>query len=129
MKKVNVVLAGVLLLFLSIAANAQNATDYFVGKWNMVAEGAPGGDTKMIASLERNEGKLFGTIKIGDQEDMKFSQIEEKDSTLVLYFTSTHGYNIKLSIVKKDENNITGTLDTGVMGALDVRGDRIKKNK
>jgi hypothetical protein len=129
MKKVNVVFAGVLLLVLSIVTNAQNTTDFFVGKWNLVAEGAPGGDTKMIVNLDRNEGKLTGTIKIGDQDDVKFSKAEEKEASLILYFTSTHGYDIKLVLEKKDDNHVTGTLDTGIMGTFDVKGERATDNK
>jgi hypothetical protein len=87
MKKINVFFAGVFFLLLSIGANAQTKTgaDYFVGQWNVLAEGVPGGNSQMIASLERKEGKLDGTIKIGEENEIKFSRIEEKETSVKLY--------------------------------------------
>lgn len=57
-----------------------------------------------------------------------FSNIEEKDSSLVLYYTSSHGYDIKLAVEKKEDTKISGSLDTGVMGTLAVKDERMKEN-
>jgi hypothetical protein len=48
MQKVNVFFAVVFVFLLSVSANAQISTgaDYFVGQWNVLAEGVPGGFDK-----------------------------------------------------------------------------------
>ena len=120
MKKVGLVLAGSVFLFLSMNASAQGITDYFAGQWNLLSEGVPGGDQKMIVSLERKEGKLAGTIKMADQNEIKFSSIEEKEKSVTLYFTSNNGYDVNIYLEKKDDNHITGT----VMDMFSVTGER-----
>lgn len=131
MKKVNVFFAGVFLLLLSVGANAQTKTggDYFVGQWNLLATGTPGGDAQMIVNLERKEGKLAGTIKIGEENEIKFSGIEEKETSVTLNFTSNHGYAIKLYLEKKDDNHVTGTMTIADMGNGDITGERIIKKE
>jgi len=125
------VFAGVFLLLLSVGSNAQTKTgaDYFVGQWNLLAEGTPGGDQKMIVSLERIEGKLYWTIKIGEENEIKFSGIEEKETSVTLNFTSNHGYAIKLYLEKKDDNHVSGTIIITDMGNGSITGERIIKKE
>lgn len=129
MKKVILFFTGVLLLLLSVSANAQTSTgvDYFIGQWNVLAEGVPGGNSQMIVSLERKEGILDGMIKIGEENAIKFSKIEEKETSVKLYFTSSHGNNISLFLEKKDGNHLGGSIDTSVMGVFNITGERIVK--
>ena len=131
MKKVNVFIAGIFLLLLSVGANAQTKTDadYFVGQWSLQSEGVPGGDSQMIVSLERKEGKLEGTIKIGEENEKEFSRIEEKETSVKLYWTSNHDNNVNLYLEKKDDNHVSGTIDTSVMGMFNVKGERIKQSE
>jgi hypothetical protein len=131
MKKVNVVFAGIFFLLLSVGANAQTKpiTDFFTGKWNLLATGTPGGDSQMIVSLERKEGKLAGTVKIGEENEIKFSVIEEKETSVMLNFTSNHGYAIRLYMEKKDDNHIGGTITIADMGTGNITGERNKENK
>jgi hypothetical protein len=127
MKKVNLFFAVVFLFLLSVGANAQTktGTDYFVGQWNLLAEGTPGGNSQMIVSLERKEGKLGGMIKIGEEKEIKFSSIEEKETSVILNFISNHGYDIKLYLEKKDENHVGGTITIADMGLGNITGERI----
>jgi uncharacterized protein YfiM (DUF2279 family) len=129
MKKADILFAGVFFLLLSVCANAQTKTgaDYFVGQWNLLAEGTPGGDSQMVVRLERKEGKLDGIIKIGEEKEIKFSGIEEKGTSVILNFTSNHGYNIKLYLEKKDDNHVGGTIIIADMGNGDITGERIIK--
>jgi hypothetical protein len=131
MKKVNVFFAVAFFLLLSVGANAQSKTgaDYFVGQWNVLPQGTLGGDSQMIVSLERKEGKLDGTIKIGEENEIKFSRIEEKETSVKLYFTSSHGNNVNLYVEKKDDNHVNGTIDTSVMGMFNITGGRIIKKE
>jgi hypothetical protein len=131
MKKVNLFFAGVFFLLLSVGANAQTkaVTDYFAGKWRVTAESAPGDGSDMNVTLERKEGKLTGTIKIGEEDVVKFSKIEEKETSVKLYFTSTHGNDVTLIMEKKDDDHVGGAIDTSIMGSFPLKGERIKENK
>jgi hypothetical protein len=131
MKKVNVFLAGAFVLLLSIGANAQTKTgmDFFIGNWNLSAEGGPLGTSELKISLERKEEKLVGTVTIGKEDAINFSKIDETESSLKLYFTSSNGNNISIALEKIDADHVSGSLDTSVVGVLDVKGERIKENK
>ena len=121
MKKVSVLIAGVFFLILSMGAKAQTNTgmDFFTGKWNVITTGLPDGDRKMVLTLERKEGKLTGTINFGS-EDSKITSVEEKENSITVYF-SAGGYDVNLSLEKKDEDHVTGSL----MGAFDAKGERM----
>jgi len=122
---------GVFFLLLLVEANAQTKinADYFVGQWRLLAIGTPGGDSEMIVNLERNEGKLTGMIKIGDENEIKFSRIEEKETSVALNFTSNHGYDIILSLDKKDDNHVSGSITIADIGEGSVSGERIIKKE
>jgi hypothetical protein len=125
MKKLCSFFAGLFFLLLSLGANAQTKTpaDYFVGKWNVVVEGTPQGDSKMTVFLERKEGKLSGGILSKEGADtIKITKIEEKEKSVTLYFSS-QGYDVNLTLEKKDDDHVTGNL----MDMFDAKGDRIKE--
>src|SRR2546423_4441301 len=112
MKKLSSIFAGLFFLVLSIHTKAQTqpAKDYFVGKWTVLVEGTPQGDGKMIVVLERKDGKLGGSIlptQAGDA--VKISRIEDKEKSVTLYFTS-QGYDVNLTLEKKDDDHVTGNL-------------------
>jgi len=124
MKKMNLFFAGVFFLLLSFGANAQDNTGayFFAGKWNLLVSGTPNGDIKMIVNLERNEGKLGGTIEIADYQTLKISKIEEKETSITMYFNADD-YDLNISLEKKDENHVSGSQ----MNMFDVTGERIIK--
>jgi len=125
MKKLNVLLAGLLFVILSFHGNAQTqpANDYYVGKWNVVVEGTPQGDGKMTILLERKDGKLGGTILPKEGADStKITKLEEKEKGITLYFTA-NGYNVNLTLEKKDDDHVTGNL----MDMFDAKGERVKE--
>ena len=125
MKKVFSVIAGLFLLLTSFTLSAQTkpAEDYFAAKWDMVFEGLPQGDPRMIISLERKDGKLGGSVMDSAQKEIaKISKVEEKDKSVTVYFTA-QGYDVTLDMTKKDEDNITGNL----MGMFEAKGVRIKQ--
>lgn len=125
MKKLNLFFcAGLFCLLLSFNASAQatGPTDYFVGKWNMVVEGTPQGNGKMTITLERENGKLNGTIITREgTATTKFSKVEEKEKSVTVFYT-TNGYDVYLLMEKKDEDNVTGNM----MDMYDARGVRVK---
>ena len=81
----------------------------------------------MIVSLERKEGKLTGMIKIGDENELRFFKIEERETSVILNFISNHGYDVKLFLENKDANHIAGTITTIDIGEGSITGERIIK--
>ena len=127
MKKVCSLLAGLLFLVLSFTVNAQTqpAKDYFAGKWDVLMEGLPQGDPKMIVDLQRKDGKLQGAILDSTQkETAKITSVEETEKSITVYFT-TQGYDVNLELSKKDEDHVTASL----MGMFDGKGVRIKEKE
>lgn len=127
MKKLSVFFAGIFFLALSLTVTAQVKAnpDFFVGKWNVVVAGTPNGDSKLIISLERKEGKLAGAILDSTNKELaKISKIEEKEKSTTVYFTA-EGYDVYLLMEKKDDDHITGNL----MDMFTAKGDRIKETK
>jgi hypothetical protein len=125
MKKLCFAFTGLFLLLISFTASAQTkpATDYFASKWDMLFEGLPQGDPRMIISLQRKEGKLEGSVMDSTQKEIaKISKVDEKDSSVTVYFTA-QGYDVTLDMIKKDADNITGNL----MGMFEAKGVRIKE--
>ena len=127
MKKINVLIAGGLLLILSIGAKAQTKTgaDYFTGTWSVLVKGTPNGDSKMIFVLEKKDSSMTGALQdTTGKEIAKITNAELKATQLTVYFT-TQGYDVNLVMDKKDEDHTTGSL----MGMFDAEGDRIKAIK
>jgi hypothetical protein len=123
MKKIYAVLTSLFLLAFSISTNAQTpATDYFVGKWDLLIEGLPQGDPRMIVGLERKDGKLTGSIMDSTQKEIaKISKIEEKEKSITVYFSAS-GYDVYMEMNRKDEDNITANL----LNMFEAKGVRIK---
>ena len=122
MKKLNLFFAVLVCsLVFSIGAKAQAPADYFAGKWNVIALGTPGGDSKMPLILERKDGKLSGGIIDATSNKVltQFSKVEETEKNVTVYFSSG-GYNVYIFMEKKDDNHITGSM----MDMFDVTGER-----
>lgn len=109
MKKVKIILATLILL-VSFSMNAQTEhKDYFVGKWNVVAVGTPDGDSKILVTLYRKEGKLTGTVYSKADGAKEIKKVEEKGNSLTVSFK--HGwFTIDLYMNKKDDTHVIGSL-------------------
>lgn len=128
MKKVNVIIAGVFFLLVSFGASAQTQTAltgeaYFIGKWYILAKGIPQGDTRMVLTIEKKDGKVTGNLNDTTSIDglREFTSITINETSLSAVF-SAQGMDIPLDIMKKDEKNITGN----IMGMFDIEGSRSK---
>ena len=125
MKKINLFFAGIFLLLISFNVHSQTtpATDYFAGKWSVIAEGTPNGDAKFLVALERKDGKLGGSIldPATGKETSKINKVEEKEKSVTVYFVGS-GYDVYLLLEKKDDDHVTGSL----MDMFDAKGERIK---
>ena len=125
MKKLGLFISIVLFFFSSGVIAQTTGADYFSGKWNMLVKGLPNGDTKMIIVLDKKDTTLTGAIldSVGT-ETAKFSKVEIKDNQVTVYFTA-QGYDVYMSIDKKDEDHVTGSM----MGMFDAEGIRAKPVK
>lgn len=96
--------------------------DYFMGKWKATIKGIPQGDTDVALTVEKKDGKLAGSMfNSKDNTTVPFDTIEIKDGLLAVTFTA-QGYSINMSLGKKDDDNIAGS----VMNQFDVTGARVK---
>lgn len=120
MKHIVLIFVSVALLVLSNVTNAQDANDYFVGKWSVKVEGTPNGDATMTVDLKRVDGKLTGIVLMGEEMSTEIDRVEEKESSVSIYY-SAGGYDVYFNLEKKDENTLEGTL----MDMFDASGKRI----
>jgi len=127
MKNLSACIATACLIILSVSTRAQTQTvpDYFAGKWNMLVKGLPNGDTKMIVVLDKKDTTLVGVIQdsVGT-EISKFSKVDVRENGVTVYFTA-QGYDVYMSMMKKDEDHIIGTM----MDMFDAEGTKIKPVK
>ncbi|HZY40114.1 MAG TPA: hypothetical protein VFE53_25855 [Mucilaginibacter sp.] len=125
MKKINLMLAC-LMAFVLIAAkaNAQTTTNYFLGKWDVLVKGLPQGDTHMLFNLTDSAGTAKGVLvdTTAAHKDIPMTKIEQEADKITLYF-SAQGYDVSLTLAKKDDDHATGSL----MGMFDAVADRVKK--
>lgn len=131
MKKVHLFFTGIFLLLLSFQVNAQQKDtvqgkeDYFPGKWNVLVKGVPGGDAKMTVNFERKDTALIAVIQDSTgTEAGEVNKVIENQQSVTVYFTA-QGYNVDLTLEKKDDDHVAGSL----MGMFDATGDRIKEMK
>jgi len=127
MKKIRTILVTVFFLLMATAGNAQSkaGADYFDGKWSVLLKGTPGGDTKLVFSLEKKNDSISGVVlDTAGVEITKLTKVELKDSVINMYFT-TQGYDVNLLLTKKDDDHVTGSL----MSMFDAEGERKKEVK
>ena len=114
MKKINYFL----LIFATLVAtlsNAQNAPDFFAGKWEIAVKDTPMGDMKFLTDLVRRDGKLTGELSVpadATAQKRPITRVEEKDDKIVLYFDSEQVGEIAIDLTKVDQDNLKGTLYT-----------------
>jgi hypothetical protein len=124
MKKISLFLLAFILLLASFSGHTQSkdSTDYFVGQWNVLLKGIPGGDSKMFVNLEKKDTTLTGSILDSTKTEVsKISRVEKKGYTVTVYFTA-QGYDVYLLMEKKDDDHITGNM----LGMFEAIGDRVK---
>lgn len=124
MKKFNFLIATSMFLVLVVSLNAQSKTgaDFFAGKWKVMIPGTPYGDLKRIYVLEKKDNDLTGIVQDSTGKEItKCSRIEVKESEVVLYYHSL-GNDVILSLVKKDDDHVTGNM----LGMFNATGERIK---
>lgn len=131
MRRTNLTKTAVLCLslmptVLTTVVFAQGKPDYFVGSWDVVIEGIPEGDVKMIIDFERKDGKLLGVIKRpeSDKAVSIINSITEHENYIMGYFYA-EGHDVHMKIQKSGENSVTGSL----LDTFNVKGQRVLKKE
>jgi hypothetical protein len=125
MKKVKLLIALIMGLFITITVKAQAPKDYFVGKWSVTVLGTPEGDKKMNFVFERKDGKLTGTVRDStDKEVAKIAKVNEDAKTITANF-NVQNFDVSLALEPIDDDHIKGS----VMGMFDAKGVRVKETE
>lgn len=126
MKKVSIILTvrrTLLALFFTIALNGFSQTpNYFEGKWEVLIKGTPDGDAKVPMRFETKDGVTKGYFVDKDATvESLMTSAEVKGDEIYLAFTIA-GYDVNLTLVKKDDENSSGKL----MDMFDVEAKKVK---
>ena len=123
MKTIKMIFAAALLILASVTVKAQDKADFFVGKWECLTVGTPGGDGKSTIVLKRNtDGKLTGALYsvTSTGNENPFSRVDEKAKSVTVYFKA-NGYDVYIYLEKVDDNNLTGS----TMDMFDTTAKRV----
>lgn len=124
MKKIIPLTLITFFLVISFASHAQTKTgaDFFAGKWKVLIPGTPYGDLVRIYLLEKKDDGLAGTVQDSTGKEItRCSKVEVKENEVTLYY-SAMGNDISITLVKKDDDHVTGN----VMDTFTATGERIK---
>ncbi len=121
MKKFHFLLIAFFMLCSTLVHAQTSNVDYFAGRWNVIVTGTPGGDSKLILVLDKNDDKITGVVQDSTGKEIsKLSKVELKENQITVYFTA-QGYDVDLVLNKKDDNHVGGRL----MNMFDADGERI----
>ena len=102
--------------------------DFFKGAWEVTVFGTPNGDSKMLATLDRVDGKLTGELAgTGETTKVKYKidKVVETEKSITIYFYA-EGMDINLYLSKEDQNNLKGSLLDGMFVST---GKRVLEKK
>lgn len=130
MKKVLLMLL-VMMLSMSAFAQAGNQSEktgeeFFLGKWELLVEGLPSGDAKMLLVVEKTaDGKYKGTIGGTDGSGTSpLTKIVIEPKTMTVNFNG-QGFDVPLYLDKDKDGNVTGSMND----MFDVTGKRFVEKK
>ena len=106
------ILSFIITLFIinhSGYSQTTGTSDFYAGKWEISIYGSPRGDVVFKTELIRVDGKLTGKLINGD-DIRNINKVEESDTTLKIYFNSSQGGEINITLSRKDQNNLQGRL-------------------
>ena len=114
-----------MVLLVSVASFAQEKKgneEFFLGKWQLMVEGLPTGDSEMLLVLTRDsENQLEGTIGgLDGSGTINLSKITVEEKSLTVYFIS-ESYNVPLYLDKEDDGTVSGNM----FDMFDVTGKKI----
>ena len=116
-------LAMVLLMSLaSFAQEKKSNEEFFLGKWQLMVEGLPTGDTEMQLTINKDDnGGLKGTVKLLDgSESVNPAEVKMKGNTLMINF-SAGDVDIPINLDKEGESSVVGRM----FDMFEVSGKRL----
>lgn len=125
MKQKLIGLLAIFIICFSLGSKAQSrdTTSYFTGKWAVIIKGLPNGDTKMFVNLEKKDSAYTGVILDSTNTEIsKFSKVERSGYSVTVYF-SAQGYDVSLTLDKKDEDHVVGSM----LSMFEAEGERVKE--
>lgn len=122
MKKM-ISLLTILCLVISVAvASVPVASDNFVGEWDLLIEGTPQGDVKVVMTIEKVDGKLKGKFKMaGSDQETTLSSINEGSDSISFSFFA-EGYDLYMNLNANGSDALKGYL----VDQFPVTGKRLK---
>lgn len=113
------ILAITLLLSSFSTIVAQESTDYFVGKWNVLIKETPNGDVTIPMRFVAQDSEYTGyfTDETGEEKEMDSATLEDGKLNLAFYIA---GYDVTMDLAEEDENEMRGM----VMGMLEAIASR-----
>ena len=96
--------------------------NYYIGKWKLLVEGLPSGDTEMLLVISKKaDGKYEGTLgDLDGSNATKLTKVVIEDGELsVNYFAD--GYDIPVYFEKSGDDGLTGSMND----MFDITGKRI----
>lgn len=116
MKKVVLML---LVMMMAMSAFAQTASkadktgeEFFLGKWELLVEGLPTGDAKMLLVVEKTaDGKYKGTIGGTDGSGISpLTKVVIEPKTMTVNFNG-QGFDVPLYLDKDKGETVTGSMN------------------
>lgn len=113
-----------LVVVLSVSQVNAQAKDgeAFLGKWDVLVEGTPEGDSHMKMNIEEIDGEIV--CMIADKEG-KFSKVErfEVEGTEMTAYWNAAGYNVYLFLEVVEDGKLEGSL----MDMFDATGTKLEE--
>ena len=120
-------------LFLTLSASAQTPAptpakvpmDFYAANWKVLIKGTPQGDVKLVFKIEKKGEELTGVVVDTTGKDVApISKLEYANDGITIYFSAA-GYDLSLTLAKKDEDHVTGSL----MAMFEAEGEKVKEIK
>lgn len=120
-------------LFLTLSASAQTPApapakvpmDFYAANWKVLIKGTPQGDVKLVFKIEKKGEELAGVVvDTTGKEVAPISKLEYANDGITIYFSAA-GYDLSLTLAKKDEDHVTGSL----MAMFEAEGEKVKEVK
>lgn len=124
MKKAILIVASLFLVlsYSTLKAQSPVTMDYYVGKWKVLIKATPQGDVTMVFTFEKKDNQLSGILTDTTGKEISPITKVEFDKEQVSASFNAAGYDLILTLGKKDEDHVTGSL----LGMFDAEGVRVK---
>ncbi len=125
MKKMDKIFLGLFFVLFVFTVNAQAKDgDAFIGKWDVLVEGTPEGDSHMKMIIEEKDDKIV--CLIADKEG-KFAPVDrlEIDGSEMTAYWNAAGYNVYLFLESVEDGKLEGSM----MDMFDATATKIVDEK